>query len=431
MCPADAKLLSEEIFGPVAPVTTFTEEQDAIEWANATEYGLVAYVFTRDIKRAFRVIEGLETGMVGLNQGLVSNAAAPFGGVKQSGFRTRGRRRGHRRVPLHEVRRDQSVRAVVFAGAGGTEVVEVQERPDPVAGKGEVVVESVYAGVNPADLAQMAGKYPVPLGSPKDIPGLEVSGRVVELGADVSRWKLGDRVFGVVGGGGLATRVVVHERHVAPVPEVLDDLQAAAIPEAYVTAHDAIVTQAGLRMGERLLVNGASGGVGLAAVQIGVATGATVFAYARSAEAREKLAALGATPVESPEEASDIQVVLELVGAPNMEANFKAIAVLGRIIVVGNGAGLEFPMNLRILMGKRARLMGTLLRARPIEQKAEAVLAFERQVVPQIAAGRCTATIDSVFPIDEARAAYDRLAASGKYGKVLVQSVSLGRLRTP
>ena len=313
------------------------------------------------------------------------------------------------------------MKAVVFAGAGGTEVVKVQERPDPVAGKGEVVVESVYAGVNPADLAQMAGKYPVPLGSPKDIPGLEVSGRVVELGADVSRWKLGDRVFGVVGGGGLATRVVVHERHVAPVPEVLDDLQAAAIPEAYVTAHDAIVTQAGLRMGERLLVNGASGGVGLAAVQIGVATGATVFAYARSAEAREKLAALGATPVESPEEASDIQVVLELVGAPNMEANFKAIAVLGRIIVVGNGAGLEFPMNLRILMGKRARLMGTLLRARPIEQKAEAVLAFERQVVPQIAAGRCTATIDSVFPLDEARAAYDRLAASGKYGKVLVQ----------
>ena len=313
------------------------------------------------------------------------------------------------------------MKAVVFAGAGGTEVVKVQERPDPVAGKGEVVVESVYAGVNPADLAQMAGKYPVPLGSPKDIPGLEVSGRVVELGADVSRWKLGDRVFGVVGGGGLATRVVVHERHVAPVPEVLDDLQAAAIPEAYVTAHDAIVTQAGLRMGERLLVNGASGGVGLAAVQIGVATGATVFAYARSAEAREKLAALGATPVESPDEASDIQVVLELVGAPNMEANFKAIAVLGRIIVVGNGAGLEFPMNLRILMGKRARLMGTLLRARPIEQKAEAVLAFERQVVPQIAAGRCTATIDSVFPLDEARAAYDRLAASGKYGKVLVQ----------
>ena len=250
------------------------------------------------------------------------------------------------------------MKAVVFAGAGGTEVVKVQERPDPVAGKGEVVVESVYAGVNPADLAQMAGKYPVPLGSPKDIPGLEVSGRVVELGADVSRWKLGDRVFGVVGGGGLATRVVVHERHVAPVPEVLDDLQAAAIPEAYVTAHDAIVTQAGLRMGERLLVNGASGGVGLAAVQIGVATGATVFAYARSAEAREKLAALGATPVESPEEASDIQVVLELVGAPNMEANFKAIAVLGRIIVVGNGAGLEFPMNLRILMGKRGTADG-------------------------------------------------------------------------
>ncbi len=309
----------------------------------------------------------------------------------------------------------------MFTGAGGTEVVAVQERPDPVAGKGEVVVQQTYAGVNPADRAQMAGKYPVPLGSPKDIPGLEVSGTVVALGQDVSRWNIGDRVFGVVGGGGLAGLVNVHERHLAAVPSSLDDMQAAAIPEAYVTAHDAIVSQAGLKMGERLLVNGASGGVGLAAVQIGLATGAEVFAYARSADARAKLALLGATPLESPEEASDIQVVLELVGAPNMDANFKAIAVLGRIIVVGNGAGTDFTMNLRTLMGKRGRLMGTLLRARPIEQKAEAVLAFERQVVPQIAAGRCAAIIDKVFEMDEAGAAYDHLASAGKYGKVLVR----------
>ncbi len=207
------------------------------------------------------------------------------------------------------------------------------------------------------------------------------------------------------------------------VPDALDELHAAAIPEAYVTAHDAIVSQAGLRMGERLLVNGASGGVGLAAVQIGLATGAEVFAYARSAEAREKLAELGATPLESPEQASEIQVVLELVGAPNMEANFKAIAVLGRIIVVGNGAGVEFPMNLRVLMAKRARLMGTLLRARPIEQKADAMLAFERQVVPQLAAGRCTAIIDKVFPIDQAA---DGLRPPGRRGQVR-QSAGQGR----
>ena len=124
----------------------------------------------------------------------------------------------------------------MFAGAGGTEVIQVQDRPDPVPSKGEVVVESVYAGINPADLAQMAGRYPVPLGSPKDIPGLEVSGTVVELGEDVSRWKVGDRVFGIVGGGGLAGRVAVHERHLVAVPDVLDEQQAAAVPEAYVTA---------------------------------------------------------------------------------------------------------------------------------------------------------------------------------------------------
>ena len=153
----------------------------------------------------------------------------------------------------------------------------------------------------------------------------------------------------------------------------------------------------------------------------GLATGATVFAYARSPEAREKLAALGAEPLESPEQATGIQVVVELVGAPNMAANFKAIEPLGRIIVVGNGAGVDFGLNLRALMAKRARLMGTVLRARPIEQKADAVLAFGRQVVPQIAAGRCKAIVDSVFEIDHTVEAYDRLAGPGKFGKVLVK----------
>ncbi len=312
------------------------------------------------------------------------------------------------------------MRAVVFTGAGGPEVVDVQERPDPEPGTGELLVAPVFAGVNPADLAQRAGFYPVPFGSPADIPGLEVSGTVVGRGPLVSAFDLGDRVFGIIGGGGLASRVVVHERHVVKVPDRLDDRQAAAVPEAFVTAHDAIVSQAGLHMGERLLVNGASGGVGIAAVQIGVAMGAQVFAYARSAEARERLAQMGATAIESPHEATQIDVVLELVGAPNMEANFEAIAVLGRIVVVGNGAGHKFEMNLRHLMSKRARLMGTLLRARPIEQKAAAVLAFGRQVVPQLESGRCEPVIDSTFEIADARAAYDRLAGSGKFGKVLV-----------
>jgi NADPH:quinone reductase-like Zn-dependent oxidoreductase len=237
----------------------------------------------------------------------------------------------------------------------------------------------------------------------------------------VTCWKVGDRVFGIVGGGGLASRVAVHERNVVAIPDELDELQAAAVPEAYVTAHDAVVTQGGLRMGERLLVNGASGGVGLAGVQIGLATGATVFAYARSADARAKLAELGAHPLASPREASDIDVVLELVGAPNMEANFDALRVLGRVVVVGTGGGMKFECSLWTMMAKRARLLGTLLRARPVEQKAAAVLAFGREVVPQLAAGRCTVFIDRAYEIDQAADAYDRLAGPGKFGKVLVK----------
>lgn len=318
------------------------------------------------------------------------------------------------------------MRAVVFTGAGGNEVVRVDERPDPVPGRGEVLVAVRFAGLNPADLSQRGGHYPAPPGSPADVPGIEVAGTVVAVGDGAQGLAEGERVFGLVGGGGLAQRVAVHERHVVRVPERLDDRAAAAVPEAFVTAHDAALTQGGLRPGELLLVNGANGGVGTAAVQLGAAAGARVLATVRDPSLRDAVAALGAEVV-APEELvgaararGGADVVLELVGAPNLEADLEALASKGRIVIVGTGGGHEARLSLRRVMGARARILGTVLRARPHEEKAAAVQAFGREVVPHLASGRVVPLVDAVVEVERVGDAFDRLAAPGKLGKVLV-----------
>jgi len=318
------------------------------------------------------------------------------------------------------------VRAIVFTGAGGNEVVRLEERPDPVPAGDDVLLEVRYAALNGADLAQRAGRYPAPPGSPPDVPGIETAGTVIACGPTVRQFEVGDRVFGIVGGGGLADRVLVHERHVVSVPANLDELAAAAVPEVFVTAHDAIVSLAGLRMGELLVVSGANGGVGTAAVQIGVAAGARVLATVRSAEVRTRVADLGAETI-APEqlvararELGGADVILELVGSPNLERDFQALATKGRIVIVGTGAGDEAPLSLGTLMAKRARLIGTVLRARPLEEKAAAVQAFAREVVPHLASGRIVPLVDRVFPAADAARAFDRMQQPGKLGKVLL-----------
>ena len=318
------------------------------------------------------------------------------------------------------------MRAIVFTGAGGNEVVRLEERPDPVVSGDDVLLAVRYAALNGADLSQRAGRYPAPPGSPPDIPGIETAGTVIAVGPTARRFQVGERVFGIVGGGGLADRVVVHERHVVPVPDALDDVGAAAVPEVFVTAHDAILSQAGLKLGELLVVSGANGGVGTAAVQIGVVAGARVLATVRSTEVREQVAELGAEViapedlVERARELGGADVVCELVGAPNLDSDFDALAIKGRIVIVGTGAGDEATLALRKLMGKRARLMGTVLRARPLEEKAAAVQAFAREVVPHLATGRIAPLVDRVFPAEEAAAAFGRMAGPGKLGKVLL-----------
>lgn len=298
----------------------------------------------------------------------------------------------------------------------------VEEHPDPAPGAGEVLVHVRAAGVNGADMMQRRGLYPAPPGSPQDIPGLELAGEVAALGPGASRFADGDRVMAIVGGGGQGELAVVHERGLMPVPETLDWPAAGGFPEVFATAHDALFTQAGLQPGERLLVHGAAGGVGTAAVQLGRAAGAIVTGTVRNEGLRPGVEALGATAVdpEGFQEHGPFDVVLELVGAPNLAANVGALATGGRIVVIGVGAGAKGELNLLALMSKRGRIMASTLRARPLEQKADVMRRVERHVLPLVEAGGVEVPVAEIFPLAEAAAAYDRFAAGGKLGKILL-----------
>jgi NADPH2:quinone reductase len=310
---------------------------------------------------------------------------------------------------------------------GDGEVI-CEERPDPVPGAGEVLVRVRAAGINGADMMQRRGLYPAPPGSPADVPGLELAGEVAALGPGATRFVEGDRVMAIVGGGGQAELAVVHERQLMPVPEPLDWARAGGLPETFTTAHDAVLTQAGLRPGERLLVHGGAGGVGTAAVQLGRTAGARVTATVRSEGARATVAALGAEviPPEGFAEHGPFDVILELVGAPNLAENLTALASGGRICVIGVAAGVMAELNLLALMGKRARIHGSTLRARPLEEKALAARALEREVLPLFEAPTAggepalTVPVAETFPLQEVAAAYDRFAEGGKLGKIVL-----------
>ena len=302
--------------------------------------------------------------------------------------------------------------------------IDIREHPDPEPGLGQVLIRVRAAGLNGADLIQVKGGYPAPPGSPPDIPGLEVAGEVLSTGPHAERFKVGDRVMAVVGGGGQAELAVVHEREAMPVPPTLGWPEAGGLPEVFTPAHDALFTQAGLTMGERLLVHGAAGGVGTAAAQLGVAAGARVVASVRDESRRVAVAELGATVVD-PAEADGhgpYDVILELVGAPNLEGNLKSLATGGRITVIGTGAGAKGEINLGLLMVKRARMYGSTLRARPLEGKAAAARLVEAQVLPLFAAGRLRVPVCDTFALDQAPAAYERFAAGSKFGKVVLVS---------
>ena len=298
-----------------------------------------------------------------------------------------------------------------------------RERPDPEPGTGELLVRVRAAGVCRGDLMQRDGIYPPPPGTtPPDIPGLELAGEVVAAGPGARRFAPGDRVMAVVTGAGQAELAVVPELVTMPVPDGIGWAQAGGFPENYTTAHDALFSQCGLAMGERVCVHGAAGGVGTAAVELAVAAGAQVTATVRNAGARDGVAALGATVVD-PADVADhgpFDVVLELVGGINMAANLDALAIGGRISVIGVGAGLSAEISLLTLMGKQGRIHGSLLRPRSLEDKATVARRVERHVLPLLASGALTVPIAATFPLAEATAAYERFAAGGKLGKIVL-----------
>jgi NADPH2:quinone reductase len=304
--------------------------------------------------------------------------------------------------------------------------VSVTEHPDPVPGHGEVLVRVKAAGLNGADILQRKGAYPAPPGSPADIPGLELAGEVVQLGGRVgsdSRFAVGDRVMAIVGGGGQAELALVHERQLMPVPDALDWPRAGGVPEVFTTAYDALFTQCSLSAGERLLVHGAAGGVGTAAVQLGAATGAQVTATVRREEAHAPVHSLGAHTVITPDGFAGhgpFDVILELVGAPNIPEDLKALATGGRIVVIGVGAGAKAEVNLLALMGKRATLRASTLRARPLEEKAQTARALEAHVLPLLQRGDLQVPVAQTFPLDAVHDAYEAFVAGGKIGKIVL-----------
>jgi NADPH:quinone reductase len=310
------------------------------------------------------------------------------------------------------------MRACVIAN----QTVHVETRPDPVAGLGEVLVRIHAAGLNGADLSQVKGFYAAPPGWAADIPGLEFAGEVVALGPSISRFAVGDRVMGIAGGGGQAEMIAINERLVMPVPASLSWEEAGGLPETFTTAYDAIFTQGDLRMHDRLLVNGGAGGVGTSAIQLARAAGAEVFTTIRRAELASKVNELGATviPMEDIAAHGPFDVVLELIGGPNIAADLGALAVGGRICIIGVGGGGKGELDAMQLMIKRARIHGSTLRARPMEEKAIIARLMEKRVLPDFETGKLRVPVDTTFPLANIAEAYAYFAEGGKVGKIVV-----------
>jgi NADPH:quinone reductase len=324
------------------------------------------------------------------------------------------------------------MQAIVITKPGGPEVLQLADVPDPVPQRGEVLVKIHATAVNRADLIQRAGHYPAPPGVPKDIPGMEFAGEIVSWGDAVSDWKKGDRVFGLVGGGSYAQYLVVHSRAISRIPENVSYEVAAAFPEAAITAYDAMVLQCALRAGETVLINGVTSGVGTMAIQIAHAIGARPLGTTRSDKKVDRLCEMGlpdviiatdglfAEKVKALTNGAGVDVVLELIGGNYLKEDLQCVVNQGRIVIVGLLGGASTEVDLGTVLGKRLQIIGTTLRARPIEQKLAVMRAFDKSLVPLIAEGVLKAIVDKVYSLKEAAAAHEHVASNESFGKVVL-----------
>ena len=325
------------------------------------------------------------------------------------------------------------MQAVIITKPGGTDVLEIQERPKPEPGVGQIRVRVHASALNRADLSQRRGNYPAPADAPRDISGLEYAGEVDLLGPGSTMWHIGDRVMGIIGGGGHAQYVCVHEREAIRVPRSLPWESAAAIPEAFLTAYDALFNRLNVRMGETVLIHAVASGVGTAALQVARAAGLRVVGTARSAPKLERAARYGldvtidsssgdwAARVEQSVGAERVHAVVDLVGGSYLAGNLRVLAPRGRIVLVGLTAGASSELNMGVLLRKRLTIIGTVLRARPLEEKIALAREFEERVVPLFDTGKLESVVDRVVPFAEIRAAHDYMESNATFGKIVLR----------
>jgi len=326
-------------------------------------------------------------------------------------------------------------KAVRIKSPGGPEVLTIDRVSIDPPGPGQILVEVVAAGLNRADLLQRRGLYPAPTGAPEDVPGLEYAGRVAEVGEGVTGFTAGDEVMGLVAGGAMATHVCVHEREVIRVPKGLPLVHAAAVPEAFLTAYDALFDQARLGAGEHVLIHAVGSGVGTAALTLALLAGAHPIGTSRSEEKLARCADLGlvhglAVDKDEPRFASQVRdltdgrgadVVLDLVGAAYLAESLDAIAPLGRMMLVGLVSGASAPLSLGKVLAKRLRIFGTVLRSRPLEEKAALTQRFARRIAPLFGeGGELAPVIDDVMPMSEVQAAHERMERDETFGKIVL-----------
>jgi NADPH2:quinone reductase len=324
-------------------------------------------------------------------------------------------------------------RAVKIVGKGEADVLSLGTLVVQDPGPGEIRVNIVAAGLNRADLLQRRGFYPAPAGAPPDVPGLEYAGHVERVGEGVREFAVGDAVMGIVAGGAMATHVVVHARETMRVPAGMPLEEAAAIPEVFLTAYDGLFEQGRAAFGDLVLVHAVGSGVGTAALQLGLVAGAEVIGTSRTVDKLARCRALGLTeglPITDKKFADALSertggrgcdVILDTIGAVYLAENLKALAVQGRLVSIGLLGGATAELSLGVLMAKRATLIGTVLRSRPLEEKATLAQAFARHALPLFTAGRLKPVIDVVMPMSDVRAAHQRMESNETFGKIVLR----------
>ena len=324
------------------------------------------------------------------------------------------------------------MKAVVITRPGGPEVLEIVERPRPEPGHSQVRVRVVASALNRADISQRLGKYPAPAGSPQDIPGLEYSGVIDACGQSAAMWNVGDEVMGITGGGAHAEYLCVHEREVMRAPSRIPLENAAAIPEAFATAHDALFARLNLKTGETVLIHAAGSGVGTAAIQLARLAGVRTIGTSRSQSKLDRCLELGldvALRIWSNDWASrlaasapgiSLSAVLDLVGAPYLNQNLEVLAPRGRLVAVGLTGGSKAELDMGIIMRKRLTIVGTVLRARPLEEKIAVAREISSHIVPAFETGQLRPVIDRIVSFDDIADAHRAMENNETFGKILL-----------